>query len=453
MAQIRSPAVAGTFYPGDAETLAKDLRGYLAEVAPSAEPVPKAIIAPHAGFIYSGPIAASVYARLAPARGRITRVVLIGPSHRVAFRGIAGSLAEAFATPLGNIPLDREAMGRALQVPGTGLLDAAHAQEHSLEVHLPFLQMVLGSFALVPLVAGEADPDQVAAVLEAVWGGPETLIVVSTDLSHYLDYAAAQAIDARTCRAIETLDATPMAHDQACGRVPVSGLLLAARRHGLAVQRVDLRNSGDTAGPRDRVVGYGAWAFTEALLSDEEATLRRHAAFILDLAKTNIKHRLETGSPAPMPTMGPAILAEPGAVFVTLKKQGQLRGCIGSPTAWRPLAADIADNAIKAAFHDPRFPPLTAPELAGLELSVSVLTAPRPMTIASEADLLAQLRPGIDGLIIEDGQQRALFLPSVWEALPDPRQFLTQLKLKAGMAANAWSPQFKAQRFTAVELK
>lgn len=262
MGAIRRPAVAGAFYPADPQQLRAMVEGLLA-AAGAAGPVPKAIIAPHAGFIYSGPIAASAYARLRPAAGTITRVVLMGPSHRVAFRGLAVTSADAYASPLGPVAIDRAAVDALCTLPGVGVLDAAHGPEHSLEVHLPFLQVVLREFSLVPIVAGQAAPDEVAAVLQAAWGGPETLIVISSDLSHYLDYASAQAMDVATCQAVEALDAAAIGRDQACGRVPMAGLLALAHRRHMAVETLDLRNSGDTAGPRSGVVGYGAWAFTE----------------------------------------------------------------------------------------------------------------------------------------------------------------------------------------------
>ncbi|MGE0082501.1 MAG: AmmeMemoRadiSam system protein B [Thiohalomonadaceae bacterium] len=257
MPLIREPAVAGTFYPADAETLRAEVRRYLGEARTDA-PAPKAIIAPHAGYVYSGPVAASAYARLAAARDTVRRVVLLGPSHRVGFRGLAVSTAGAFRTPLGDIPVD-EVVKKLLAFPQVRELDQAHALEHSLEVQLPFLQETLGSFTLVPLVVGDADPEEVAEVLEFLWGGPETLVVISSDLSHYHDYQTARAMDQATSRAIESLAAEALHYEDACGRTPVQGLLHLARRHGFHIETVDLRNSGDTAGPRDRVVGYGAY--------------------------------------------------------------------------------------------------------------------------------------------------------------------------------------------------
>lgn len=259
MQTIRPPAVAGMFYPADAQELHRELQQLLGAATSGTQP-PKALIVPHAGYVYSGPVAASAYAQLIPLRDRIRRVVLLGPAHRVAFRGLAASSASGFRTPLGDVPLDTAALAPLLELPQIRVLDEAHAQEHSLEVQLPFLQETLGDFRLLPLVVGDATYAEVAEVLEMVWGGDETLILISSDLSHYHDYATAQRLDRATSDAIATLHPERINFDHACGRTPVGGLLLAARRHGLHADVLDLRNSGDTAGPRDRVVGYGAYA-------------------------------------------------------------------------------------------------------------------------------------------------------------------------------------------------
>lgn len=262
MRAIRRPAVAGQFYPGSAAGLNEAVSGLLKDAgkrAESGEKPPKALIVPHAGYIYSGPVAASAYARLADAADAITRVVLLGPAHRLPFEGLALPRGDGFATPLGAVPLDTEAMARIDHLPQVHCLPSAHDGEHSLEVHLPFLQVLLGEFTLVPMVVGAATAAEVAEVLELLWGGDETLIVISTDLSHYYDYDTAKVMDSATSAAIEALDERKIGLEDACGRVPLSGLLVAARAHGLAAHMVDLRNSGDTAGPRDRVVGYGAY--------------------------------------------------------------------------------------------------------------------------------------------------------------------------------------------------
>jgi AmmeMemoRadiSam system protein B len=259
MTVVREPAVAGQFYPGDPGELQALVDALLDEAAAEEGPPPKALIAPHAGYVYSGAVAASAYARLRSYRDLYSRVVLLGPCHRVPVAGMAVSGADVFRTPLGDVPVDRATVA-ALEATGTRVFEPSHRFEHSLEVQLPFLQSVLDEFSVVPVVVGEATPEAVADMLESCWGGPETLIVISSDLSHYLDYGTARARDSATCRRIEHLD-TAIGHDDACGATPVRGLLLAARRRGMQVSTLDLRNSGDTEGDRDFVVGYGAWMF------------------------------------------------------------------------------------------------------------------------------------------------------------------------------------------------
>ena len=262
--KVRPPAVAGRFYPSDPIELRQLITGLFAEVPPATGLAPKALIAPHAGYPYSGPIAASAYAQLIPARDQIKRIILLGPSHYVAVQGLATSSAEAFATPLGVVPVDVEAVRQVRLLPQVRELDEAHAQEHSLEVQLPFLQTVLGDFTLVPLAVGDASADDITQVLDLLWGGPETRIVISSDLSHYQDFQTARRLDRATAEAIEALKPGGIGEERACGRMPICGLLQAARSHGLRARTLDLRNSGDTAGPRDRVVGYGAFVFEEA---------------------------------------------------------------------------------------------------------------------------------------------------------------------------------------------
>ncbi|MFA7279997.1 MAG: AmmeMemoRadiSam system protein B [Sterolibacterium sp.] len=259
----RAPAVAGMFYPGSAAVLMDEVQQFMANAKAGVAGIPKALIVPHAGYVYSGPVAASAYACLAAARGSIKRVVLLGPTHRVAIRGLALPATGAFDMPLGRVTLDAELEQMVLKLPQVQQSAAVHAQEHSLEVQLPFLQMILDDFTLLPLAVGMASAEEVAEVLDCVWGGRETLIVISSDLSHYHPYAQAQQLDQETARQIVALQ--PLAdHQQACGATPINGLLLCARHRGMQAQLLDLRNSGDTAGDRSRVVGYGAFAFQES---------------------------------------------------------------------------------------------------------------------------------------------------------------------------------------------
>ncbi len=263
MSDVRAAAVAGLFYPGARNELTAELHAHLAAGAPSSGSGgagPKGLIVPHAGYVYSGAIAGRGYARLAAVRNAIRRVVLFGPAHRAPVRGLALPSVRAFATPLGEVLLDIEAARLALALPQVVRDDAAHAREHSLEVQLPFLQRSLEDFRIVPFAVGDATPGEVAEVIELLWGGPETLIVVSSDLSHYQRYAEARATDRATADAILALS-PQIDHQQACGATPINGLLIAARRHGLRPELLDLRNSGDTAGDKSRVVGYASFAF------------------------------------------------------------------------------------------------------------------------------------------------------------------------------------------------
>jgi AmmeMemoRadiSam system protein B len=258
---VRQPVFAGSFYPAEAAELRREVEEFMHEAeVPADEPAPKALVLPHAGYIYCGPVAGFGYQLLARERSRVRRVVLLGPSHRVGFDGLALSAAEWFATPLGVVPVDIRAAAELLSLPGVQVIEPAHAHEHSLEVHLPFLQVALAEFQIIPLVVGEATPEQVDAVLEKLWGGPETRVIISSDLSHYHDYATARRLDTETAGRITRLQ--PVRTDQACGARPLNGLLHAAARQRLHAHTLDLRNSGDTAGDRARVVGYGAFALS-----------------------------------------------------------------------------------------------------------------------------------------------------------------------------------------------
>lgn len=261
MVKIRLPAVSGYFYPADPRALHEEVWRLLRGAKRSDLPPPKALVIPHAGYVYSGAVAASAYRQLESLTDRIQRVVLVGPAHRVPFQGIAYGEAERYRTPLGDVEVDTSAYAQVANLPQMHPYEAAFTGEHCLEVQLPFLQCLLGSFRIVPLLVGEATSSEVAEVLERLWGGEETLILISSDLSHYLDYGTAHQRDSLTSLHIETLQPEAIGYEDACGRIPLTGLLREAQRHGLRVYTLDLRNSGDTAGPRHQVVGYGSFAF------------------------------------------------------------------------------------------------------------------------------------------------------------------------------------------------
>lgn len=440
----RPAAVAGLFYPDSAAALRAEVRAALAAAhPPPATVAPKMLVVPHAGYVYSGPVAAHAYAALATWAARIRRVVLLGPTHRVALHGLAAPSVAAFASPLGDVPLDRAALAALADLPQVIASDAAHAREHSLEVQLPFLQAVLGDFTLVPLAVGDASPGEVAAVLARLWGGGETLIVISSDLSHYLPYAGAQATDRATVERILHF-ATDLAPDEACGARPLSGALLLARERGLRPRLLDLRNSGDTAGDRSRVVGYCAIAF-EPAAAGAAAQDDGLGDALLTRARNTIAGAL--GAPAVAEPAHPA-LDEPGATFVTVHVAGELRGCIGTLAAYRRLDEDVRHHARAAAFRDGRFEPVRRDELAALRIEVSLLGAAEPLAAASEAQACAALRPGIDGVTLAWRSRSATLLPQVWAHLPGPAEFLAALKRKAGLAEDFWADDLRIERYT-----
>ncbi|MEE2658624.1 MAG: AmmeMemoRadiSam system protein B [Candidatus Latescibacterota bacterium] len=263
VSRVRPAVVAGRFYPEDSRQLRDDVEELLAGVSPSSPSGPKALIAPHAGYAYSGPIAATAYAQLAPVRDVVRTVIVIGPAHRVAVAGVALAACDAFATPLGDVPTKPTAGGELAHLHFVQISEHVHELEHALEVHLPFLQTALaGPFEIVPLVVGDASAQQVHTLLETLWGGPETLIVTSSDLSHFLSYEEAQRVDAQTSVDIVAMEPSRLSERCACGRVVIQGLLLSAATQGLSAQLLDLRNSGDTGGGRECVVGYGAFALS-----------------------------------------------------------------------------------------------------------------------------------------------------------------------------------------------
>ena len=445
MSQIRAAAVAGQSYPGRADELRSSVDSMLA-AAKTSESCPKAIIAPHAGYIYSGPIAATVYARGSNAADKISRVVLLGPSHRVDFKGIAACSADFYRTPLGDVAIDKESIQQVVALPNTVILDEAHTQEHSLEVQLPFLQRALGDFSLIPLVVGQAEAADVAKVLETLWGGAETLIVISSDLSHHEPYDSARSKDQATCKQIESLH-TDISGDQACGCKPINGLLYLAKQKGLTAATIDYRNSGDTAGSKNSVVGYGAYIITEP--KTMPLAWRQQ---LLQLARNAIAHRLAGKDDFQIEfNFHPDELKKQLASFVTLNLHGRLRGCIGSLAAHRQLVMDVAHNARAAAFQDPRFSAVTSAEFQHLDIHISVLSEPQEMAITSREDLLQKIRPTVDGLIIEENGARATYLPSVWEQISDAAVFIRELRAKAGLDPNSWSEATKVFRYTTEE--
>lgn len=443
---IRLPAVAGLFYPNDPVALGAQVMQYL-QGATVDRTDAKAIIAPHAGYVYSGAIAGTAYASIRHLAPQVHRIVLAGPAHRYPFEGIAVPSARALATPLGFVSVDRAALDALVDGRDIRVIDRAFDGEHGLEVHLPFIQCVFDDVAVVPLLVGQATPELVHRTFARLWGGPETFFIISSDLSHFHDYRTARKLDLSTSQSIEAIQGKGLNGTAACGHLPIAGLLGQAQRLDLRSTTHDLRNSGDTAGPRDRVVGYGAYTFEDAAKAHLTAEQRD---LLHDVARRALCHAARADTPwLPAPEDYPYPLRAVRKSFVTLEAQGQLRGCIGTVEAAHPLVQDIALNTWKAARQDPRFPPVRAEEVDGITLALSILSHPVPLSFASEAELRSLLRPGVDGLILSaNGGRRGLFLPKVWSMLPEPAQFLTQLKAKAGLPASYWGTDVQIRRFT-----
>lgn len=535
--RVRPAAVAGAFYPDSPRALSSWLdamlayaRGLLVRAGERSLPqgAPKVLIVPHAGYVYSGTTAALAFALLERGKGTVRRVVIAGPTHRVAVRGVAVPSASAFDTPLGRLNVDVAAEARALglstgvpassadapalrsgmraapDAPAPALIvnDPTHAQEHAIEVQLPFVQRVLGNeVEIVPLNVGDASPREVGDVLRAFWGGPETVVIISSDLSHYHPERDARRIDDETIARIVSGD-LGCEPDRACGAYAIAGLLDVCRERGLDVCFLGCSTSGDEgevalsaelaagdagatsvvaarpamADPDASVVGYASFAVWEraSCESSESGNLGKSdeadgpsgasgaacqsaakpadsgvapgsglptdaGSVLINLARTSL--RLALGlPPEPDSLSWPAAAAthpwlrEPGASFVTLTEDGDLRGCIGSLQAYRELGADVAAHAVDAALNDYRFQPVMPDEYARLSVEVSVLSRPDPLDVSTRTELEAVLRPGADGLIIDDGAgHRATFLPQVWDELPDRTQFVAHLLYKAGL--------------------
>lgn len=449
---VRKAFWAGRFYPAEANALLRQIDGFSRKAGQTPLTLPpkkrlRALILPHAGHIYAGLVAA--HASRVLSLGQFQTVIVMGPDHRVGFPNGAISVARAYQTPLGLIELSPKAHQLRQQSFLFSAQPTSDRLEHSIEVVLPFLQRFLGDFELIPIVMGAgstaAMADTIASVLDA-----GTLLVVSSDLSHFLAYDKAVSTDKETIEWILGLNLAKLKEnpDRACGTYPLRVLITLARRNHWQPMLLYYNNSGDTAGDRQRVVGYAAIAFyEETQMTTETSSKNRFSAqqgqVLVRIARQELIKALKPKKAAKLKKDGPDETAAPCfklklGTFVTLTKEGQLRGCIGNLTASESVVAGVKQNALNAAFHDPRFRALTAGELENVEIEVSVLTEPKPLDFEDGDDLIAKLRPNLDGVIIRKGFASATFLPQVWEQLPQPESFLSHLCQKAGLPADCW---------------
>lgn len=455
--KVREPAVAGLFYTAAAPDLSRSIQALLAKATP--DPVDgelKALICPHAGYRYSGLTAAFAYKLLAGCD--VQTVILLAPSHHASFPGVSVCAADVYRTPLGDVPLSEKAKKLAAIrpfVPEPRVLlrrpewraEASHPEpplgedtpetwEHSGEVQVPFLQTVLKDFELLPVIFGDANPEQAARGLAEVIDG-RTLVIASSDLSHYHPYPEAEVLDKRCVAAICDLDTERIKKQEACGSMPIQTLMHLAKLRGWKPKLLDLRNSGDVTGDKTGgVVGYAAIAF-HAPASDVFTPGER--SVLLDLARRTVQEvAAEERIPKVDPEVLPARLRETKGCFVTLTKSGDLRGCIGHIVARMPLYKAVIENARNAASRDSRFQPVEPWELEEIRVEISVLSEPQPLEFTSPADLLDKLRPGKDGVVLQIGRNSATFLPQVWEHFPKKEEFLDALSQKAGCEPGAW---------------
>jgi len=466
--KVRQPAVAGMFYPRDKADLLKTVDDDLAGVKPASIEKLRGLVCPHAGYRYSGKTAAIAYKQLV---GRdCETVVVMAPSHYAAFQGASIPDADAYQTPLGLVPVSPKA-AKLVKTPPFVVnpkcdvsrpgwwrqapkdlppfgKDTPHTWEHSLEVQLPFLQRTLKNFSLVPIVFGKVEPEAVAKALSPIID-EKTLLVASSDLSHFHPYETAKKLDTTCVEAIIRLNTDWLEQQEACGKLPILTLMHLAKEKGWKTKLLDYRNSGDTAGDKSNVVGYAAIAFFgDGVAKPQDKTTPEQVTpaeqkFLLDLARKTVDDVVNLrGLPEVDVAKVPKNLIPPGACFVTLTKKGKLRGCIGHIFPREPLYEAVLDNAMSAALRDHRFPSVKKDELDDIEIEVSILTIPKRLEFKSPEELLRKLRPDVDGVILRVGRRQATYLPQVWEHFPKKEAFLDHLAQKAGLSASAWrSPE------------
>ncbi len=445
MKKIKYPAAAGTFYPNNALELKKQIEFFAQYCQNDYTYASRAVIVPHAGLIYSGRLA---YEGISLLDRNLKNLFIFAPAHRVGFEGLSLSGFELWQTPLGEIEVNQQINNELKEKFNAQFFDKAFEYEHSIEVQLPLIQSVFKNVKIIPLLAGSADYQVISQIIKYYYDDKENGFIISSDLSHFLTDEKAKRIDAVTADMIETGNIDNFQYEQACGALGIAGLVDFANKKNYSLIRIGMHNSGLTTGDKTRVVGYGSWFLYEG--QTNEFIKKYYSKLIIDICRQAIKSKFE---PDIEEIKYPQVFGRIGACFVTLEKNNTLRGCIGSVIARRPLINDIIMNAKNSAFSDPRFLPVQQNEISQLKIAVSILSEPKKMSFTDENDLLRQMRPNIDGIIIKDGIYQAVYLPSVWEQLPDKREFLETLKVKAGLNPDYFSDTFEAYRFETVYIK
>lgn len=447
MDRIKSSSVAGMFYPVDKNELLDMIKSFEQNNKRDYNISSRAIIVPHAGYFYSGQLASEGFSYLSR---NAKNIFIIAPSHHVAVEKPVLSSYEHWQTPLGEISLNQHINNELAEKFGCQYLDSAYEKEHALEVQVPFIQYYYKDVKIIPILVNFNSGTKLAEIIAHYYASEDNAFVISSDLSHFHTDEEARKIDNLTADMIETMGVARMNPHQACGAAGICSLYNFAQSNNFSLIRIRMTNSAAMTGEKNRVVGYGSWLLYEG---DKSEFIKKYFSdFVLSFCKQSIISGLEKKKPD-FGSDVPKVFEELGAAFVTLQKNGRLRGCIGSIVAHQPLIVDLAQHAYDAAFNDNRFSPLEKEELSEISISVSLLSSPVKMSFKNEADLVAQIVPFKDGIIIKDGRYQAVYLPSVWEQLPDRKNFLTSLKLKAGLASDYFSETFEAYKFSTVYIQ
>ncbi len=443
--KVKEPSLAGTFYTANKDDLWDQVEFFKTESKNYYNTPTRAVIVPHAGLVFSGRVA---YEGISQLDKNIKNLFIIAPSHKVAFDGLAVSSYDFMKSPIGKSEINREITQELIDRFGARINDESMEAEHSLEVELPIIHNLFKDAKIIPVLIGKEAPTAIERIISAYYFNPDNGFIISSDLSHFLEDSEARKLDSETAKMIESGNISGFRYDQACGAVGIAGLVEFSNRNNFSLIRIDMTNSSEASEDKSRVVGYGSWFLYEG--NKYDYIEKNYSKLIPQLCRIVLKSAFDKEQ---ITIQYPQILDEEGACFVTLEKDGQLRGCIGSIVAHRPLINDIVENVKNAAFNDRRFQPVTVDELDSIKINVSILTPAYKMNFSSEEDLLDKLRPNVDGLIIIDGKYQAVYLPSVWEELPDKKEFLNSLKVKAGLKKDYFSDKLEAYHFETIYLK
>ena len=447
MNKIKEPSVAGSFYTDNAEELKKQIESFKAQSKNYyVDRKARAVIVPHAGLVFSGRVA---YEGIDQLDKDIENLFIIAPAHRVPFEGLALTSYTHWETPLGKVRINRTICKELIKNHNAQINDEAYEPEHSVEIQVPIVQTLFEKAKIIPILVGKDSPETIEKIIEEYYPDTTNGFIISSDLSHFLDDEKAKNLDSATALMIETGNVANFRYEQACGALAVVGLTMFANKNNYSLIRIDMTNSASTTGDKSRVVGYGSWFLYEG---EKNQYIEKYCSqFLIDLVKIVINSAFEKGKNITINY--PQIFDEWGASFVTLEKDERLRGCIGSIIAHQPLINDLVNNAKNAAFKDFRFRPVSQDEVKDLKVAVSILTNPVKIDFKDEKDLLKKIKPKKDGIIIKDGNYQAVYLPSVWEQLPDKKEFLNSLKVKAGLKEDYFSDNFEAYRFATTYIK